>query len=207
MKECRLMQNFWTSFVTTRETWKNSSVSKQTMPSVLLFLVLSFLFSCSLFHPFLFPFNFYFSVLFLVHFPSSVFLDVFLSPSFTFSCIISWPTFLPSPLFLFILADLPSHLLTFAYRCNQANLHATPLSTLKMTLHDCVLNCSCLLTLPAAWLVASIVHLSDRFLAYHSLSLSMKYEKQTDDVISPLRWRHITHASHPERTVYFWPCV
>jgi hypothetical protein len=102
---------------------------------------------------------------------------------------------------------LPSHLLTFAYRCNQAKLHITPLSTLKMTLLDCVQNCACLLTLPAAWPVAFVIHLPRCFLTYHSLSLSVRYEKQTDDVISPIRWHHITHASRPARTVDFWPWV
>lgn len=169
--------------------------------------VFSFLFCPSFFRHFLFPFAFYFSVRFLVQFPSSAFLHVFLSPSFTFSCNISWLSFSLSPLFLSILPDLPSHLLTFAYRHNQANLHITPLSTLKMTLHDCVLNCACLLILPAAWPVALIIQLPRCFLSYHSLSLSVRYENQTDDVISPIRWHHITHASRPARTVDFWPWV
>jgi hypothetical protein len=49
----------------------------------------------------------------------------------------------------------------------------------------CVPNCRCLLTLPAGRPVAFIIHLSNCFLTCHSLSLSVRYEKQTDNVSSP----------------------
>jgi len=163
------------------------------------FTVLSFLFSLSIFRPFLFPFAFYFCVRFLVQCLSSVFLHVFLSPSFTFASIISWLTSSPSPLFLFILPNLPSHLLTFAYRQTCTLHHCQPWRRRFMI---CILNCACLLTLPAAWPVAFVIHLPECFL---SLSFSMRYEKHTDYVISPIRWHHITHASRPARTVYFGP--